>query len=42
MGEYLPGNLQERLRKLREFNGFKSREILFEEILFISRKKGEK
>ena len=32
MGEYLPGNLQERLRELREANGFKSREKLAEVI----------
>ena len=32
MGEYLPGNLQERLRELRESNGFKSREKLAEVI----------
>ena len=32
MGEYLPGNLQERLRELREANGYKSREKLAEVI----------
>ena len=32
MGEYLPGNLQERLRELREANGYKTREKLAEEI----------
>ena len=32
MGDYLPGNLQERLRELREANGFKSREKLAEVI----------
>ena len=32
MGEYLQGNLQERLRELREANGFKSREKLAEVI----------
>ncbi len=32
MGEYLPGNLQERLRELREANGYKTREKLAEAI----------
>lgn len=32
MGEYLPGNLQERLRELREANGFNSRNKLADEI----------
>ena len=32
MGEYLPGNHQERLRELREANGYKTREKLAEEI----------
>jgi transcriptional regulator with XRE-family HTH domain len=32
MGEYLPGNLQERLRELREANGYKSMEKLAAEI----------
>lgn len=32
MSEYLPGNLQERLRELREANGYKTREKLAEEI----------
>ncbi len=32
MGEYLPGNLQERLRELRERNGFSSRNKLADEL----------
>ena len=32
MGEYLPGNLQERLRELREANGFATRQDLAKEL----------
>ena len=32
MGEYLPGNLQDRLRELREANGYNSQYKLAEKI----------